>query len=95
MSSRTIDKIPEQKAKAEACATEESISTSNIKAASSSGDDNAGNLLKETELLRDTLDLLLNNSLEQRKLCDQLTQENKYLQEYVENLMSSSNVLEK
>lgn len=95
MSSGTVDKIPEQEAMAEACATEESISASNIKAASSSGDDNASNLLKETELLRDTLDLLLNNSLEQRKLCDQLTQENKYLQEYVENLMSSSNVLEK
>ncbi|CAL9738325.1 hypothetical protein MOSE0_N08702 [Monosporozyma servazzii] len=52
-------------------------------------------LLQETRLLRDTLDLLWNKSLEQRKICDDLQHENEYLQDYINNLMSSSNVLEK
>lgn len=53
------------------------------------------NLLQETKLLRDTLDLLWNKSLEQRKVCDDLQHENEYLQDYINNLMTSSNVLEK
>lgn len=52
-------------------------------------------LLKEIKLLRDTLDLLWNKSLEQRKICDDLQHENEHLQDYINNLMSSSNVLEK
>ncbi|CAL9732838.1 hypothetical protein MOUN0_O07316 [Monosporozyma unispora] len=52
-------------------------------------------LLQETKLLRDTLDLLWNKSLEQRKICEDLQHENEYLQDYINNLMSSSNVLEK
>lgn len=52
-------------------------------------------LLKEVKLLRDTLDLLWNKNLEQRKICDELKHENEYLQDYINNLMSSSNVLEK
>lgn len=52
-------------------------------------------LLQETRLLRDSLDLLWNKSLEQRKICDDLQHENEYLQDYINNLMSSSNVLEK
>ncbi|KAK5773656.1 Slo1p PWA37_004933 [Arxiozyma heterogenica] len=52
-------------------------------------------LLKETKLLRDTLDLLWNKSLEQHKICDDLQRENEHLQDYINNLMSSSNVLEK
>lgn len=52
-------------------------------------------LLKEVKLLRDTLDLLWNKNLEQRKICDDLQHENEYLQDYINNLMSSSNVLEK
>ncbi|AQZ11732.1 SLO1 (YER180C-A) [Zygosaccharomyces parabailii] len=53
------------------------------------------NLLQETKLLRDTLDLLWNHTSEQRQLCDQLKQENEYLQDYISNLMTSSNVLDK
>lgn len=52
-------------------------------------------LFGETKLLRDTLDLLWNQTLEQRKVCQQLEQENEYLQDYISNLMTSSNVLEK
>ena len=52
-------------------------------------------LLNETKLLRDTLDLLWDKTLEQRKVCEQLKQENEYLHEYIDNLMSSSNVLDK
>ncbi|CUS22540.1 LAQU0S06e00364g1_1 [Lachancea quebecensis] len=52
-------------------------------------------LLTKTKLLRDTLELLLENSEEQKKVCEQLAHENRYLQDYVENLMSSSNVLDK
>lgn len=52
-------------------------------------------LLKETKLLRDTLDLLWNQTLEQRNICQDLERENEYLQEYIGNLMTSSNVLEK
>ncbi|SMN21661.1 similar to Saccharomyces cerevisiae YER180C-A SLO1 Protein interacting with Arl3p, which is a GTPase of the Ras superfamily involved in vesicle-tethering at the Golgi [Maudiozyma saulgeensis] len=51
--------------------------------------------LNETKLLRDTLDLLWDKTLEQRKVCEQLQQENEYLHEYIDNLMSSSNVLDK
>ncbi|CAB4255490.1 similar to Saccharomyces cerevisiae YER180C-A SLO1 Protein interacting with Arl3p, which is a GTPase of the Ras superfamily involved in vesicle- tethering at the Golgi [Maudiozyma barnettii] len=51
--------------------------------------------LKETKLLRDTLDLLWDKTLEQRKVCEQLQQENEYLHDYIDNLMSSSNVLDK
>lgn len=54
-----------------------------------------GKLLAETILLRDTLDILLNKSIEQKKTCDQLTQENKYLQDYVDSLMNMGNVLNK
>lgn len=52
-------------------------------------------LINETRLLRDTLDLLWNQTMEQRNLCQQLEQENEYLQEYISNLMTSSNVLDK
>ncbi|KAL3234975.1 SCOCO-like protein 1 [Nakaseomyces bracarensis] len=52
-------------------------------------------LRKETKLLKDTLDLLWNRTYEQRKLCDQLEQENENLKDYINNLMSSSNVLDK
>lgn len=52
-------------------------------------------LITETRLLRDTLDLLWNQTAEQRKMCQQLEQENEYLQEYISNLMTSSNVLDK
>lgn len=62
-------------------------------ALSNSAKDNE--LLNETKLLRDTLDLLWNKSLEQRKICEDLQHENEYLQDYINNLMSSSNVLEK
>ncbi|CEP63278.1 Slo1p LALA0_S07e06502g [Lachancea lanzarotensis] len=48
-----------------------------------------------TKLLRDTLELLVNRSDEQRKQCDQLSHENRYLQDYIENLMSQGNVLDK
>lgn len=51
--------------------------------------------LNETKLLRDTLDLLWEKTLEQRKVCEQLQQENEYLHDYIDNLMSSSNVLDK
>ncbi|EDO16689.1 hypothetical protein Kpol_1052p37 [Vanderwaltozyma polyspora DSM 70294] len=59
--------------------------------------DNSENrqLLKETRLLRDTLDLLWNKTLEQKQVCEQLEQENEYLQDYINNLMASSNVLDK
>lgn len=57
--------------------------------------DRQENLTKETQLLKDTLDLLWNRTLEQRKLCDQLEQENENLKDYINNLMSSSNVLDK
>ncbi|CAR58065.1 uncharacterized protein GVI51_L06237 [Nakaseomyces glabratus] len=50
---------------------------------------------QETKLLRDTLDLLWNKTLEQRKLCNQLEQENENLKDYINNLMTSSNVLDK
>lgn len=53
------------------------------------------NLLQETKLLRDTLDLLWNHTSEQRKVCEQLKEENEYLQDYISNLMTSSNVLDK
>ncbi|QLG74570.1 hypothetical protein HG535_0G04530 [Zygotorulaspora mrakii] len=56
---------------------------------------NQANLYKETRLLRDTLDLLWNQTLEQRNMCEQLEKENAYLQEYISNLMTSSNVLDK
>ncbi|CCK71255.1 Slo1p KNAG_0G01980 [Huiozyma naganishii CBS 8797] len=62
---------------------------------SSAGRTEDDKLLKETVLLRDTLDLLWNKTLEQRKICDNLEQQNTYLQGYINNLMSSSNVLEK
>ncbi|CAR25200.1 Slo1p [Lachancea thermotolerans CBS 6340] len=52
-------------------------------------------LLAKTKLLRDTLQLLLEKSEEQKKVCEQLAHENRYLQDYVENLMSSGNVLDK
>ncbi|SCV00333.1 LAME_0G09010g1_1 [Lachancea meyersii CBS 8951] len=52
-------------------------------------------LLDKTKLLRDTLELLLDRSEEQRKQCDQLSHENRYLQDYIENLMSQGNVLDK
>ncbi|CCC68580.1 hypothetical protein NCAS_0B04960 [Naumovozyma castellii] len=52
-------------------------------------------LLQETKLLRDTLDLLWNETLEQRAVRDQLQQENEYLKDYISNLMTSSNVLDK
>lgn len=52
-------------------------------------------VLNETKLLRDTLDLLWDKTLEQRKICEQLKLENAYLHEYIDNLMSSSNVLDK
>ncbi|GAV52794.1 hypothetical protein ZYGR_0AI00760 [Zygosaccharomyces rouxii] len=52
-------------------------------------------LLQETKLLRDTLDLLWNHTSEQRQLCEQLKEENEYLQDYISNLMTSSNVLDK
>lgn len=52
-------------------------------------------LINETRLLRDTLDLLWNQTTEQRNLCQQLEQENEYLQEYISNLMTTSNVLDK
>lgn len=51
--------------------------------------------MKETKLLRDTLDLLWNQTVQQRNLCQELERENEYLQEYIGNLMTSSNVLEK
>lgn len=59
------------------------------------GNNQQTDLIKETELLRDTLDLLWSQTLEQRNMCQQLEQENEYLQEYISNLMTSSNVLEK
>ncbi|QLQ82440.1 hypothetical protein HG537_0H02020 [Torulaspora globosa] len=53
------------------------------------------NLLQETKLLRDTLDLLWHQTAEQKNLCQELERENEYLHEYIGNLMTSSNVLEK
>lgn len=67
--------------------------TTNILSEPSSSHSQSQNLLKETKLLRDTLDLMLNKSIEQKKICEQLANENKLLQDYVENLMSSGNVL--
>ncbi|SCW04263.1 LAFE_0H09670g1_1 [Lachancea fermentati] len=58
-------------------------------------EEDSATLFKETKLLRDTLELLLSKSSEQKKVCEQLSQENRYLQDYVENLMSSGGVLEK
>lgn len=61
----------------------------------SSSNNESTKLLNETKLLKDTLDLLWNKTLEQRQVCEHLEQENDYLQDYVNNLMSSSNVLDK
>lgn len=61
----------------------------------SSSNNESSKLLNETKLLKDTLDLLWNKTLEQRQVCEHLEQENDYLQDYVNNLMSSSNVLNK
>lgn len=52
-------------------------------------------LVKETKLLQDTLDLLLNKSIDQKKMCEQLKQENRYLQDYVDSLMDMGDVLNK
>lgn len=52
-------------------------------------------LLDEAKLLRDTLELLWDRTLEQRKMCEELQQENEYLQGYIDSLMSSSNILDK
>lgn len=52
-------------------------------------------LTQETKLLRDTLDLLWNRTLEQTKINNDIRQENEHLQDYINNLMSSSHVLEK
>lgn len=51
--------------------------------------------LHEVKLLKDTLDLLWNKTLEQRELYNRMEQENNYLQEYINSFMSSSNVLDK
>lgn len=56
---------------------------------------NNTSLYKETKILRDTLDLLWNQTLEQRNMCEQLEHENAYLEDYISNLMTSSNVLDK
>lgn len=56
---------------------------------------NRDKLVQETKLLRDTLDLLWNRSMEQRKINNDIRQENEYLQDYINSLMSSSHVLEK
>ena len=50
-------------------------------------------LAEETKILRDTLDLLLNKSIEQRRICEELKQENKYLQDYIDNMMEMGDVL--
>ncbi|CAI4060653.1 hypothetical protein SKDZ_05G2620 [Saccharomyces kudriavzevii ZP591] len=52
-------------------------------------------MIRQTKLLKDTLDLLWNKTLEQQEVCGQLKQENDYLEDYIGNLMKSSNVLEK
>ncbi|QEU59312.1 Slo1 [Kluyveromyces lactis] len=52
-------------------------------------------LAEETKILRDTLDLLLNKSIEQRRICEELKQENKYLQDYIDNMMEMGDVLNK
>ncbi|CCH61488.1 hypothetical protein TBLA_0E04340 [Henningerozyma blattae CBS 6284] len=52
-------------------------------------------LLHETKLLKDTLDLLWNKTLEQREVSNRMHQENRYLKEYINSFMSSSNVLDK
>ncbi|CAI1965145.1 hypothetical protein SEUBUCD646_0E02700 [Saccharomyces eubayanus] len=52
-------------------------------------------LVRQTKLLKDTLDLLWNKTLEQQEVCEHLKQENDYLEDYIGNLMKSSNVLEK
>ncbi|CAD6622185.1 HN1_G0002550.mRNA.1.CDS.1 [Saccharomyces cerevisiae] len=52
-------------------------------------------MMRQTKLLKDTLDLLWNKTLEQQEVCEQLKQENDYLEDYIGNLMRSSNVLEK
>ncbi|CAI4038650.1 hypothetical protein SMKI_05G2650 [Saccharomyces mikatae IFO 1815] len=52
-------------------------------------------MMRQTKLLKDTLDLLWNKTLEQQEVCEQLKQQNDYLEDYIGNLMKSSNVLEK
>ncbi|CCE61268.1 hypothetical protein TPHA_0A01850 [Tetrapisispora phaffii CBS 4417] len=59
------------------------------------GSDPNSKLRNETKLLRDTLDLLWNKTLEQQQLCEQSEKENEYLQEYINSLMASSNVLDR
>ncbi|BAO38636.1 hypothetical protein KLMA_20178 [Kluyveromyces marxianus DMKU3-1042] len=56
---------------------------------------NSDGLAEKTKILRDTLDLLLNKSIEQRRICEELKQENKYLQDYIDNLMGMGDVLSK
>ncbi|CDO95863.1 unnamed protein product [Kluyveromyces dobzhanskii CBS 2104] len=56
---------------------------------------NGSQLGEETKILRDTLDLLLNKSMEQRRICEELKQENKYLQDYIDNMMEMGDVLNK
>ena len=56
---------------------------------------NSDGLAEKTKILRDTLDLLLNKSIEQRRICEELKQENKYLQDNIDNLMGMGDVLSK
>ncbi|KAH3901904.1 Slo1p SCDLUD_001688 [Saccharomycodes ludwigii] len=46
-------------------------------------------------LYKDTINLLKSELSIQTQLCDKLENENQYLQDYVENLMSSGEVLSK
>ena len=72
---------------------EEKESSAGSTQAAQNGDSSA--LLNRTKLLRDTLELLLDKSEEQKNVCEQLAQDNQCLQDYVENLMCSGNVLDK
>ncbi|SCU85950.1 LANO_0C06128g1_1 [Lachancea nothofagi CBS 11611] len=70
-------------------------SSSEISLESGPTDESKTALRDKTKLLRDTLELLLDKSEKQKRICEQLTHENRYLQDYVENLMSQGNVLDK
>lgn len=66
-----------------------------IQAGDVTNSDLDNDILDRTRLLRDTLELLVDRSDNQRRQCDQLSHENRYLQDYIENLMSQGNLLDK
>lgn len=83
MESMSVDSSMNKKSPTEANISERETKTKNEK------------MMHQTKLLKDTLDLLWNKTLEQQEVCEQLKQENDYLEDYIGNLMKSSNVLEK